>query len=124
MADLPYGQSAPIPLTRGTKQGDKLPPLLFGLIFNSLLLALQATGLAHRTVSGLRTLARGFADDLVLCTETAEGMNRLLIVVTDFCRWSGMRVKLEKTVATAFDFLRRQELSTGGSCPLVQNYNR
>ncbi len=63
---------------RGTKQGDKLSPLLFGLIFNSLLLALRATGVAHRTVSGLRTPARGFADDLVLCTDTAEGMNRLL----------------------------------------------
>ncbi len=29
VADLPYGKSAPIPLTRGTKQGDKLSPLLF-----------------------------------------------------------------------------------------------
>ena len=114
VADLPYGQSAPIPLTRGTKQGDKLSPLLFGIIFNCLLLALRATGVAHRTVSGLRTPARGFADDLVLCTESEEGMNRLLNVVADFCRWSGMRVKLEKTVATAFDFRRRQELSTEG----------
>jgi hypothetical protein len=116
VADLPYLQSALIPLTRGTKQGDKLSPLLFGLIFNSLLLALRATGVAHRTVSGLRTPARGFENDLVLCTDTAEGMNRLLIVVADFCRWSGMRIKLEKTVATlaAFDFLRRQDLSTEG----------
>ncbi len=29
VADLPYGKSAPTPLTRGTKQGDKLSPLLF-----------------------------------------------------------------------------------------------
>ena len=61
VADLPYGQSAPIPLTRGTKQGDKLSPLLFDLIFNSLLLALRATGIAHRLMTGLRTPARGFA---------------------------------------------------------------
>ena len=114
VADLLYGQSAPIPLTRGTKQGDKLSPLLFGLIFNCLLLALRASGVAHRTVSGLRTPARGFADDLVLCTESAEAMGRLLEVVADFCKWSGMRVKLEKSVATAFDFLLRQELSTAG----------
>jgi hypothetical protein len=72
---------------------------------------------AHRTVSGLITPACGFADDLVLCrvcTETAKGMNRLLIVVAENCRWSGMRVKLKKTAATAFDFLWRQELSTEG----------
>ena len=35
VADLPYGKSAPIPLTRGTKQGDKLSPLFFDLIFSS-----------------------------------------------------------------------------------------
>ena len=114
VADLPYGQSAPIPLTRGTKQGDKLSPLLFDLMFNCLLLALRATGVAHRTVSGLRTPARGFADDLVLCTESADGMCRLLDVVANFCKWSGMQVKLEKSVATAFDFVNKQELSTEG----------
>ena len=90
MAYLPYGQSAPIPLTKGTKQGDKLSSLRFGLIFNCLLLALRATGEAHRTVSDLRTPASGFADDdLVLCTESDEGMDRLLNVVADFCCWSG-----------------------------------
>ncbi len=50
----------------------------------------------------------------MLCTESEEAMGRLLGVVADFCRWSGMRVKLEKSVATAFDFLRKQELSTAG----------
>ena len=91
-----------------------MSPLLFGLIFNCLLLALRASGVTHRTISGLRTPARGFADDLVLCTESAEAMGRLLEVVADFCRWSGMRVQLKKSVATAFDFRLRQELSTEG----------
>ncbi len=63
VADLLYGQSAPIPLT---KQGTSYPtyPLLLGLIFNCLLLALRASGVTHRTVSGLRTPACGFVDDL------------------------------------------------------------
>ena len=39
-------------------------------------------------------------------------MGHLLEVVADFCRWSGMQVKLEKSVATAFDFKQQQELST------------
>ena len=95
-ADLPYGKSASIPLSRGTKQGDKLSPLLFDLIFNCLLLALRATGIAHRLMTGLRTPARGFTDDLVLCTESAADMNRLMKIVSDFCKWSGMLVKLAK----------------------------
>ncbi len=78
MADLPYGQSASIPLARGTKhwQGDKLSSLRLGLVFNCLLLVLRATGIAHRLMTGLRTPARGFADDLVLCTESPEDMKR------------------------------------------------
>ena len=42
-ADLPYGRSAEVTLSRGQKQGDKSSPLLFGLVFNALLLALKAT---------------------------------------------------------------------------------
>ena len=99
VADLPYGQSASIPLTRGTMQGDKLYPLLFDLIFNCLLLALRATGIAHRLLTVLRTPARGFADDLVLCTVSPEDMGRLHTTVADFCQLSGMRVKLQKSVA-------------------------
>ena len=113
-ADLPYGRSAPIFLLRGKKQGDKPSPLLFGLIFNALLLALRATGVGHNTISGLRAPSRGFADDLVLTTELAPGMSRLLAVVADFCDWTGARVKLAKSFITAYDYGRKQMLPTDG----------
>ena len=113
-AELPYGRSAKVVLSRGQKQGDKSSPLLFGLIFNALLLALKATGVGHRTVSGLRAPARGFADDLVIIAGSGADMSRLLKVVSDFCAWSGMRVKREKSVITGFDFKRHATLSTEG----------
>jgi len=111
-ADLPYGRSASVYLTRGTKQGDILSPLLFNLIFNALLIGLRRSGVGHRTVSGQQTTSRGFADDLVLSTTTAGGMQKLLQVVSSFCSWSGMRVKLQKSVITAFDFGRWRSLPT------------
>ncbi len=80
MADLPYGRSAEVILSRGQKQGDKSSPLLFGLVFNALLLALKATGVGHRTITGLRAPARGFADDLALVTKSEADMAS--------CRWS------------------------------------
>jgi hypothetical protein len=84
VADLPYGKSATVTLTRGTKQGDKLSPLLFSLVFNALLLALKETGVGYRTIQGLRSSSRGFADDLVLVTGSSRGMEALLQVVSTF----------------------------------------
>ena len=110
--ELPYGTSALVTLTRGLKQGDHPSPLLFSLLFNALLIALKATGIGHRTMSGLRTPARGFADDLTLITDSASGLSRLLEVVRGFCSWSGMRIRREKSVITAFDFGLKQELPT------------
>ena len=49
-----------------------------------------------------------------LCTESPEDMGRLLAIVADFRQWSGMRVKLQKSVASALDFAGKEELSTGG----------
>ena len=70
--------------------------------------------MGHRTISGLRAPARGFADDLVLITRSAADMSRLLQVVADFCVWSGMRIKREKSVATGFDYQKDVALSTEG----------
>ena len=48
VADLPHRRSAPVFLIRGSKQGNKLSPLLFSLLFNALLLALKACGVGIR----------------------------------------------------------------------------
>ena len=72
-ADLPYGRSAEVILSWGQKQGDKSSPLLFGLVFNALLLALKATvatGVGHCNITRLLAPARGFADDLALVSVT------------------------------------------------------
>jgi hypothetical protein len=87
------------------------PPLLFGLIFNALLLALRATLVRFRTVSGLWSPARGFVDDLVLITRSCGDMS-LLEAVAGFCAWSGMRIKREKSVITGFDYKERASLPT------------
>ena len=38
----------------------------------------------------------------------------VLQVVADFCAWSGMRIKREKSVATGFDYQKDVALSTEG----------
>ena len=76
--------SAPIYRERGQKQGDKLSPPLLGLIFNALLLAPKATDIGLRTITGLRTLSRGFADDLTLVACSALGKQ---VTCRDSCVW-------------------------------------
>ncbi len=104
MADLPYCRSAEVTLSRKKKSGNISPPLLFGLIFNALLLALKEAVVGHLTISWLRAPVCWFADDLVIVTISCSDMSRLLQVVSDFCAWSWMRVKREKSVITGFDF--------------------
>ena len=111
-ADLPYGRAARVYLTRGTKQGDVLSPLLFSLLFNALLLAIRQSKVSNRTLRGVLAPGKGFADDLVLMAKSAADMQTLVDVVADFCSWSGMRVKMQKSVITAYDYKQRVALDT------------
>ena len=111
-AETPHGTSAKIYLTRGTKQGDGLSPLLFSLIFNLLLHALDATAVGHKSMTGLRTAARAFADDVALVATSVQNMSTLLEVVDTFCTWSGMRLNVAKSEISAWDFGRRTEPDT------------
>lgn len=103
-ADTVYGTSAKVFLTRGTKQGDGLSPLLFSLIFNYLLHVLDAKKLGHKSASGTRTPGRAFADDITLITNSGKSMAELLEAVNLFCMWSGMRVNVSKSEISAWDF--------------------
>ena len=103
-ADTVYGTSAKVFLTRGTKQGDGLSPLLFSLIFNYLLHVLDAKRLGHKSTSGTRTPGRAFADDITLVTNSNKSMVELLDAVDVFCKWSGMRVNVSKSEISAWDF--------------------
>ena len=126
--DTPFGLSAPIFLTRGTKQGDCLSPLLFSLLFNTLLKQLSKMNdeeqLGFLNEMGQRNLHRAFADDLSLMTEDRKKMCRALKVVEIFCDWSGMVVNALKSEASGWDFCRKVRLSTAsfhvGGTPLTQ----
>jgi hypothetical protein len=41
-------------------------------------------------------------------------MHKLLQVVSSFCDWSGMRVKLQKSVISAYDYKTHEDLPTEG----------
>ena len=108
-AETPHGTTARIFLTRGTKQGDGLSPLLFSLLFNFLLHGLDATGVGHKSATGLRTASRAFADDVALVTTSVQDTSTLLKVIDKFCAWSGMRLNISKSEISAWDFRTNSE---------------
>ena len=78
------------------------------------LIGLRQSGVGVRTVSGLMPNSRGFADDLAIMAGSAAGMQKLMQVVSSFCNWTGMKVKMTKSVITAYDYKTREDLPTDG----------
>lgn len=113
-ADLPYGSTARIRLTRGNKQGDLISPLLFGLLDNVYLLALEATAGGVVRFGHKPQVARGFADDIAITATSKSQLQGRLSKTSQFCGWSGMRIKVIKSVLTAYDFAQRQDADVSG----------
>ena len=114
LADLSCGRSPPVFLTHSGKQVDTRSAHLFNFLFLALLLALRAAGVGFRCSAASAKPYPGLADDLTLICHSAEGMSRLLQVVVraGFFTWSGMRIKLTKSVITVYDFRTWRELPT------------
>ena len=113
-AQLPYGTTARIQLTRGKKQGDLISPLLFELPFNVFLLALEATSVGLVRLFHKPRVGRGFADDVAIIGSSKQQMQTRLTKTAEFCRWSGMRVKVTKSFLSAYDFRDRKEADVTG----------
>ncbi|NWX39447.1 PO21 protein, partial [Steatornis caripensis] len=93
--DLKEGQSDPIGIRVGVKQGDPMSPLLFNLSIDSLICKLEEEGYGYKCEVGeVTTLA--FADDLVLLSDSWEGMEKNIKILEAFCDLTGLKTQGEK----------------------------
>uniref|UniRef100_A0A3Q0S8N0 Reverse transcriptase domain-containing protein n=1 Tax=Amphilophus citrinellus TaxID=61819 RepID=A0A3Q0S8N0_AMPCI len=90
------GESRPIQLQVGVKQGDPLSPFLFNLALDPLLRMLESTGMGFN-VDGCKVSFLAFADDLVLVSESWAGMQRNLDILEVFWDMTGLRVNPTKS---------------------------
>uniref|UniRef100_A0A671TQN5 Reverse transcriptase domain-containing protein n=1 Tax=Sparus aurata TaxID=8175 RepID=A0A671TQN5_SPAAU len=90
------GETQSIELRRGVKQGDPMSPLLFNLSIDPLLRLLECEG-AGSTACGVRVASLAFADDLVLLSDSWDGMSRNLAVLERFCCMTGLKVNPKKS---------------------------
>ena len=120
--------SDPIPILRGTMQGDTLSPFLFLCYMEPLLRWLHVGGRgyqfgclpqkAHRLLHHLSSAA--YADDLIILTHTPSDLKTQADKLTHFCNWAHMPVNTDKTFATGILYRNVINSPYGRKCPTTQ----
>ncbi|MCO5595552.1 hypothetical protein L7F22_049597 [Adiantum nelumboides] len=120
----PGGLSDTLVSTIGVKQGCPLSPTLFGLYIDEIVDFILHRGGEGVDIAGTTVHILLYADDIVLVSETAVGLQLHLQALDDFCSQRGLTVNLGKTKVLIFHTsaqVRRQSRFTaaGGDIEIV-----
>jgi hypothetical protein len=96
-----FGKTEPIPIQRGTIQGDTLSPYLFLIFLEPLLRWLQRgkNGYTFGT-SKLTINSAAYADDLAAITNNLQSIQVQLNKLDKYCEWAGMDLGVPKCAVT------------------------
>ncbi|NXM72936.1 POLR protein, partial [Serilophus lunatus] len=88
-------KSEPIHMWVGVKQGDPMSPLLFKLVIDPLLCKLNDFGKRYKHGKNMVTVM-AFADDLVLFSDSWDGMTTNVVILEAFCELTSLKTQGEK----------------------------
>jgi len=88
--------------TVGVRQGCPLSPLLFILFINDLVTRLEEADTSAPKIDSLKIPGLLYADDLVLCSETVEGLQVSLNILERYSETWGLKVNIQKTKIVVF----------------------
>ncbi len=107
----PHGPTAPIPIERGTIQGDTLSPFLFLVFMEPLLRWLYSGGRGYKfgcLTPALKHLHQcvspTFADDLLCMTHDTPNLQVQADKVTAYCNWANMAANATKCGVTGIRY--------------------
>ena len=99
----PEGFSELIHSTVGVKQGCPLSPTLFGIYVDEVSNYIERTGDRGAQLAGTWIPLLLYADDIVLVSNSPEGMQRHLDTLHTFAQDSGLSVNMSKTKVMVFN---------------------
>ena len=100
---LPCGISMPFQSKVGLKQGCNLSPMLFNIFINGLIKKLGETDGDAPMLGEIPVGCLFYADDLVLISETKEGLQRSIDTLYEFINEWFLEVNLSKTKCLIFE---------------------
>ena len=99
----PHGPTPPIPIKRGTLQGDPLSTILFDLMMEPLTRWLQSGNHGYKTAAtGLLHEGILYADDVALTSKSIRATQTQLQKIEQFGEWSHIRVNPSKCRITGW----------------------
>ena len=124
----PGGLTDTLHSTIGVKQGCPLSPTLFGLYIDEVVDYITQRGGGAISFSGTTVCVLLYADDIILVSDTQEGLQQHLFALDDFCAQKGLTVNFGKTKAMIFHTsaqVRQQQTTltlAGGEVEIVGSY--
>lgn len=100
-------RSQEIPIRKGIKQGCPLSPLVFVLALQPLIneITLHHSNDGYKiSNSDMRVTVQAYADDVILFSDTIQGMNRLIRVVEQFMQYTKFKVNASKCLSLSIGY--------------------
>ena len=97
------GLSETVASTIGMKQGCLLSPTLFGLYIDEVSQYIERFGGSRAHLAGIAIQILLYADDIVLISDSPEGLQRHLNSLKLFCTDKGLSISMNKTKVMVFN---------------------
>jgi len=92
-----------IPLNRGVRQGDPLSPILFNMVLDELIVQLESTSKGIPLNNNTSMSVMGYADDLIVASDSIAKAQSLLNASNLFFSKRGMSLNANKSVALSIN---------------------